>query len=177
MLLVEIGHQQPLFVADESLEVAAAAAEHRRAQFAALEIVSICEFDQARLHWFVFDFEMQQPASIACLKCGIELVLVAVLAAGIELPVDNVVSFGTQLVGVGAHRGEKQHDFLLMVANVGTETHVLGQEYSGLGRWWQVLRREQLIAEDDEQRVSLAHDGLRRACSSPRAIASGEIGV
>ncbi len=55
-----------------------------------------------------------------------------------------------QFIGVSAHGGEKQDNLLLVVLFVGAKPDILRHEYGYGARRWQVTKRKQLVAEDNE---------------------------
>ncbi len=69
----------------------------------------------------------------------------------------HVVTGRPERVGVGSHRGEKQHDFLLVMPNIGAQSEVFSHENTRLGRRGQMLEGKQLVTENDEQYFRL-HD-------------------
>jgi hypothetical protein len=115
-----------------------------------LQVSRSGETDQPLFHRLVFDLKM--------LYCGRTLALqrfgksrfIAPRILSIEYAVMHVVSCGSQLVGVGAHGGEKQHNFLLVMTNVGAQASILSHKDTDFRCGWQVVERKQLIAEYDK---------------------------
>ncbi len=62
---------------------------------------------------------------------------------------DRVAGF-LEFVRVGAHRGEKEHDLLLMMADIGAKPQVFGHEDGRRICRRQMLRREELVTENDQ---------------------------
>ncbi len=165
LLPVKIGHQQPVGAVRVFLEFVAAADEHRGWQLVAVETVFLRVVDNPRLHRLVLDLEMDEPLCFRFVEHRTELLFIAAFIVDVETDVMHFVALGTQFVGVGAHRGEEQHELLLVMANVAAQLQVLGHEDADVRRRGQVMRREQLVAENDEQRVRTCHVDAPRACS------------
>ena len=79
-----------------------------------------------------------------------EFVFEGTRVVGIEFDVLHAVAGGPQLVGIGPHRRQEQHDLLLVVPVIRAQPQVLGHEYRRLVRRWQMMQRKQLVAEDQQ---------------------------
>ena len=77
----------------------------------------------------------------------------------------NGITALSKLVSIGAHRGKKKHDLLLMMFYIGAESQVLGEEYNDLGWGRQAVWLEELVAKHQQQRIRPVHAAMRLACS------------
>ncbi len=121
-----------------------------------------CKLDQAALHRLVLDLEVHKPLAVVSLEGVGQLVLVGTLVRSIERHVVELETGITKLVGVSAHRGEKQDELLLVVFFVRAEPEIFRHEDGHGPGLRQVAEREQLVAENDE------HVGRRSAARTRR---------
>ncbi len=109
-----------------------AAEEHRGCEFLSGNLPRGCEVRDPRLHRFVFYLEVHESRAPGGGHGLCQMLLVSSCRGGIELTIVDGQTGGLQLVSVATHGGKKQHDLLLMVPLVGTQTHVLSHEH----RFW-----------------------------------------
>lgn len=102
---------------------------------------------QPVFHRLVFNLEVLQRRGLMCAHRSQQFVFVAVVAGRIETMVGDLVASRVQFVRISAHCRQEQHDFLLMMTNVGAQTQVLRHKYRGRPWRWQVFGREQLVAK------------------------------
>ena len=82
----------------------------------------------------------------------------------------HVIATRPQFVGVRTHRGEKQHDLLLMMSLIGAKTHVLRHEDGSGVRGRKMLQWKELVAEDCEHKKASSSGPL---VSPDRALNKG----
>ncbi len=95
---------------------------------------------------------MHELRSLRLAQRVTELVFVTLGTGCVEVDVDDVVAGAPELVGIGAHRTEEQHDLLLVVLLVRAEAQVFGHEYAALIWRRQTIGRKQLVTQNNEHR-------------------------
>ena len=149
--LVELLHVRPRATVVPGGEILARACKHRRRQLISSQLLRLGKRDDALFHRLVLDLEMGDFSGAGSFHDSAKLVLVSFPVTRVQGNVVEFVPGTSQFVGVRPHRGEEQHDLLLMMLFVSAEAHVFGHENARRGRRRQRLWWKQLVSEDDEE--------------------------